>query len=476
MRDQGYEMSIDRNITWAVPSSNFREHNAAESQRPEIYPAGRFLCFMEVKRLLLALIVWGSSFYILLKISLVDTYTRKARHCFMIEMLNHKEDLGFKDQIFEPLLTLYKQKAAGKLAPGKKNFRKGNIPRVLLWARPFWGTYWYEQTSHIRNKLCPLPCEVTFDVKEKNDVDAILIELRGANDPQRAIKALGPRNLDQPWIMLSLESPPLALPKRMFEVSRFNGFFNRTMMYRSDADIILPHGFVVSKEDAKLLPPAWVVPPVLEQGNQERKLAVAFISKNNELVHSDRLEYVKYFQKYAPIDIYGKYGTKKCGKSMIVHLGYNPLTDKCLKLAGEKYLFMFSFENNFCKDYITEKVYNFLHYPIVPVVRGLANYSSFLPPNSYINANEYSPKELAEKLLYLQQNPEEYQKYFAWKNHFQPSTIGGERTFCHLCARLYDPQMYEHRVIEDFEDWFVYKSECWSPIYTQDLRNAKRHK
>ncbi|XP_068242453.1 4-galactosyl-N-acetylglucosaminide 3-alpha-L-fucosyltransferase FUT6-like [Palaemon carinicauda] len=446
-----------------IGTPNFTESITVESQIFENHRTGSFVYFMEVKRLLVSLIICGSSFYMLVEISFA---------------LNHEEDLiVFEDKIFKPLLTLYKQKAAGKLAPGKKNFRKGNIPRVLLWARPFWKTYWHEQTSHIRNKLCPLPCEVTFDVKKKQDVDAIIIELRGSKDAKTAMEALGPRNPHQPWIMLSMESPPLASPHHRSEITLFNGFFNRTMMYRSDADIIVPHGFVVSKEDAKWLPPSWVVPPVLEQKNEQRKLAITFISKNNEQVHSDRLEYVKKFQKYAPIDIYGKYGTMKCGRTMVVSHRYDPLTDKCLRMAGEKYLFIFSFENNFCKDYITEKVYNFLHYPIVPVVRGLANYSSFLPPNSYINANEYTPKELAEKLLYLQRNPEEYQKYLEWKNHFQPSTIGAERTFCHLCTRLYDPQMYEHRVIEDFEDWFVYKSECWSPVYTEDLRKQyKEHK
>ncbi|XP_066979794.1 alpha-(1,3)-fucosyltransferase C-like [Macrobrachium rosenbergii] len=424
---------------------------------------------MKRKELVLTL-VCGASMYILMSNHVIISYSETAApQCSDSERTPPKKDHEFQDRMFEPLLTIFKKKSARKLTHKKRTFRSGKVPKFLLWARPFWKRYWHEQTSHIRNNLCPLPCKVTFDVEERGSVDAIVIELRGTKDPRTAIGALGPRDPRQPWIMLSLESPPLASPKHRTKIKLYNRFFNRTMTYRRDADILLPHGFVVSKKDAKLLPPSWVKPPVLEHKKKQRKLALAFISKNNDMVHSNRLAYAKKFKEYAPLDIYGKFGDMKCGKSMVAYQGYDATKDGCLKMAGENYLFIFSLENNFCKDYITEKVYNFLYYPIVPVVRGSADYSLYLPPNSYINANEYSPRELAQKLLFLQRNPEEYQKYFEWKQHYQPSTIGGERTFCHLCARLYDPDIYKHNIIEDFEDWFVYKSECWSPIYREEL-------
>ncbi|XP_064087374.1 alpha-(1,3)-fucosyltransferase C-like [Macrobrachium nipponense] len=230
------------------------------------------------------------------------------------------------------------------------------------------------------------------------------------------------------------------------------------MTYRWDADIVFQHGFIASREDAELLPGTWVIPPITEVRKHSRKLAVAFISNCGAM--SKRLTYLTKFQKYAPVDIYGRCGPLKCGGSMFAAHRYNSTTDPCLKIGGEGYMFYFAFENNFCKEYITEKVYNLMHYPIVPVVRGSANYSSALPPNSYIDANDYSPKELAERLLYLKDHPKEYLKYLEWKKHYQPSTVGGERVICHLCTRLYDSDFYEHKVYDEFEDWFVEKSHC----------------
>lgn len=40
-----------------------------------------------------------------------------------------------------------------------------------------------------------------------------------------------------------------------------------------------------------------------------------------------------------------------------------------------------------------------------------SNYSRFLPPNSYIDARQYHPKELAALLLKLTQDPAAYGKY-----------------------------------------------------------------
>ena len=49
-------------------------------------------------------------------------------------------------------------------------------------------------------------------------------------------------------------------------------------------------------------------------------------------------------------------------------------------------------------------------------VMGGANYTDHAPPGSYINVLDYeSPKELAEHLMHLANNEEEYMAYFWWK-------------------------------------------------------------
>ncbi|KAK7070098.1 hypothetical protein SK128_001220 [Halocaridina rubra] len=379
----------------------------------------------------------------------------------------------FKDEYFEPLLSLYRKKAKGLLDPTRKRFRSGEKPRVLLWSDPFIPNFWDAQLSHVQQDLCPLSCE-------RNTADAIVIYLRGARSANVVYQNLSPRNPTQPWIMLTFEAPPRANSIYKTNYREFNGLFNRTMMYRYDADIRVPHGFVVKRDDAMYLPSTWVVPPILADEHMDinaseiknitnsftnntsniekkRKLVVTFISNCQSKI---RLNYIHDFQQYAPVEVYGKCGENICGHSMYVDHRYIPMEDPCLKIAGENYLFFFAFENAFCTDYITEKVYNLLYFPIVPVVFGSAKYSTLLPSGSYIDASKYTPRELARKLLYLQKHPMEYKKYLFWRYYYQPSTIGGERSLCHLCARLYDEDFYEYNVIEDFRSWFVIKSMC----------------
>ncbi|XP_068217722.1 alpha-(1,3)-fucosyltransferase C-like [Palaemon carinicauda] len=352
----------------------------------------------------------------------------------------------------------FRKKARGELVPKLKSFRSGSVPRLLLWAKPFKKSYWDAAFVHITGGLCPLPCKVEYDIRKRNEMDAILISLRESRNRETVIRSLSPRDPKQPWIGIAFDPPNMANSVFKTKYVHYNRLFNRTMTYRHDADIIFPHGFIVSKEDATLLPRTWVIPPNMKVENASRKLAVAFISNCNAA--SKRLVYAKKFQKYAPLDVYGRCGTLKCGGSMYAVHRYNSTEDQCLRIAGEGYLFYFAFENNFCKDYVTEKVYNLLHYSIVPVVRGSANYPSVLPPNSYIDANAYSPNELAERLLYLRDHPQEYMKYLEWKKYFQPSSVGGARVMCQLCTRLYDPEFYEYKFYEDFDDWFVGQSHC----------------
>ncbi|XP_066974585.1 alpha-(1,3)-fucosyltransferase C-like [Macrobrachium rosenbergii] len=372
---------------------------------------------------------------------------------------NRKPGGVFKDELFEPLMALYRRKAKGKLAPQITSFRSGNMPWVLIWAKPLSRAFWRGQLAHIREDRCPLPCRVTFNTEKIHLVDAVVIYLQRAPNAKEITKSLGRRNAHQPWIMLSFEAPPLANDYYKIAFENFDGLFNRTMTYRRDSDIRVPHGFVVRKGfDAKAVPQKWIAPPVMRVPVRRQKLAAAFIS--NCRPTSDRLPYLRELKRYAPIDIYGKCGDLKCGGSLWIYKKYDPTKDKCLRMIGKKYLFFFAFENTFCKDYYTEKVFNILYYPVVPVVRGSGDYATVLPPNSYIDSSLYSPKELAEKLLYLQSNPKEYRRYLDWKKRYRPSTIGGERLLCHMCARLYDSDFYEHKVIEDFNEWFVVRSNC----------------
>ncbi|ROT60811.1 hypothetical protein C7M84_021584 [Penaeus vannamei] len=276
---------------------------------------------------------------------------------------------------------------------------------------------------------------------------------------EKLLRDLRPRDPSQPWIMFEAETHFIASTKYKVNYRTLNGVFNRTMYYRRDADILFNHGFIVGRgDDASLLPRHWVREPLVHRANVTGRIAVAFIS--NCRARSNRLLYINELQKYTTVDVYGRCGRLKCGKSRYAEHEYRVDQDPCLRAAADKYLFYLAFENAICDDYATEKLYNLMFYPLVPVVFGGANYDDLLPPNSYIDARQYAPSELAEKLQHLAEHPQEYQTYLEWRKYYQPSTVGGSRVLCDLCTRLYDQAFYEENTIGDFYDWFVTKSHC----------------
>ena len=114
-----------------------------------------------------------------------------------------------------------------------------------------------------------------------------------------------------------------------------------------------------------------------------------------------------------------------------------------------KYLFVFGFHNALDNTNIDEKLFwpyqaNSLN---VVMANDIAYY--FAPgKNSFMDASRYaSPKELAEHLLYLQENPDEYLKYFEYRKEttqpkvlaaIQETSISQKGNLCRLCACVRD--------------------------------------
>ncbi|CAL1527933.1 unnamed protein product, partial [Lymnaea stagnalis] len=103
--------------------------------------------------------------------------------------------------------------------------------------------------------------------------------------------------------------------------------------------------------------------------------------------------------KYADVDIYGA-----CGKRCTLQ------SNDCTENFAQ-YKFYLSFENSFCTDYITEKLFKTFvdgrH--IVPVVRGGGDYDRHFPEGLFINAADFrTPRELAMHLRDLGSDHERY--------------------------------------------------------------------
>ena len=114
---------------------------------------------------------------------------------------------------------------------------------------------------------------------------------------------------------------------------------------------------------------------------------------------------------------------------------------------------------------ISEKLYRPLNFSVVPVVYGASTVHKMTPPHSYIDTRHFkSPKHLAEYLLYLDKNDEEYMSYFAWRKYYEVlrNRRGPIALFCRLCKYLHTVK--SSKIVENYADWYFNKSGCKTPV------------
>lgn len=183
----------------------------------------------------------------------------------------------------------------------------------------------------------------------------------------------------------------------------------------------------------------------------KQKSAAWFVSHCNVFSHRDEL--VRKLQGFVDVDVYGKCGTLTCPR----------FSSECSEMLNTTYRFYFAFENTLCVDYLTEKLYNVIGENIIPVIFSGAELSRFLPPKSFIDANEFNTVEdLAYYLEYLSLNPHEYIKYFWWKKHYKVIRWD-DMELCGLCEKLNEPSFgMKRQTYVSIVDWF-YKDACKYP-------------
>ena len=87
---------------------------------------------------------------------------------------------------------------------------------------------------------------------------------------------------------------------------------------------------------------------------------------------------------------------------------------------------------------------------------GGGNYRKIIPEKSYLNVNDFkSPKELADYLLYLDENNEKYLEYFEWTKNVKYYVW---RSFCEMCRMLHDPSI-PMQYYKNFTDWWIYDNK-----------------
>ncbi|XP_035824330.1 alpha-(1,3)-fucosyltransferase fut-1 [Aplysia californica] len=287
--------------------------------------------------------------------------------------------------------------------------------------------------------VCPYrDCEFHSSRDRLNESDAVIMfmEKRIGRPPSRPS--------GQIWISFQIEAPQRYRYPASYRL--WKDQFNWTMNYRVDADIFTPYTNFAWTHTAQ--------PTSDDQYYQialSKKKSVAWLVSNCG-TPSRRENYVKEMQKYIDIDIYGPCGTFECPKSN---------NSGCGEHIQKTYRFYLSFENSFCKDYMTEKMFRW-YLPginILPVVRGGFDYDKYLPQNTFINAAHFStPKDLAMYLNKLGNDP----KIYAMMLKEKDKLVYLRRKFdwCDVCEKLHTDKSV--KTIPDIKQW-THKYVCRKP-------------
>ncbi len=232
---------------------------------------------------------------------------------------------------------------------------------------------------------------------------------------------------------------------------RFNRIFNLTYSYlrHPDTDIQVEYGRIIPRpiNDPYIATKARILT------NKTRLVAWAV---SNCFPSNVRNEYVRELRKHIPVDVYGA-----CG-NLSLNCAFKE--EGCFDGVAKRYFFFLAFENSHCKDYVTEKLYRTLTMDLVPVVMGGADYRKLLPSHSYIDAKDFkSPRNLAEYLLKLANNTEEYLSYFGWKKNLIADNVHDAAYnlgLCKLCDILHDPDYVYKSPCFDYRSYYSAKKYC----------------
>lgn len=260
------------------------------------------------------------------------------------------------------------------------NQKQHGVIYILLWSSltdpPF--VYWEPKHKSLKSNNCTF--NNCYIVKERDffedvtDYDAIMINVAGLKFNQQDLPSA--RSDNQLYVFVAME--PAAYWSLLEDT--FNYFFNYTMTYRLDSDIINPYFFVKNKRGVVVGPKinarfrniTWMKPTsdsIIAKLSNKTKAAAWFVTncydRNQRLSFGYRIKEAL-SQYNLTADIIGLCGLNICGKSQ------NWL---CVDKIEKSYYFYFAFENSNCEDYVTEKVMTALTHYTVPVVYGGANYS-----------------------------------------------------------------------------------------------------
>ncbi|XP_061186648.1 4-galactosyl-N-acetylglucosaminide 3-alpha-L-fucosyltransferase 9-like [Saccostrea echinata] len=286
--------------------------------------------------------------------------------------------------------------------------------RILWYNIPF---YLVDSFNYANSKKCKKHPNCLFTKNsrdlQKSDVVLFTHSTMGGNPP--------PKKPNQMWIFNTMENTAfMSKPSKSYEAK-----LDWLMSYRRKSDIYRPYGTLIRRTKP-------LEKDYSEVFKKKKKLGVWM--SGHCPVPSNRRNHIKELKKYIEIDMFGTCGNGEC-------LIRTPFITECLRNFSRDYKFYFSYENNICEDYTTEKTYNMYleNLNMVPIINGPSSAPEYLPKGSFISALDFpSPKALAEKIKEIASNEALFTQYLKEKDKYYE--IGIHEVFlnsmCQICDIL----------------------------------------
>ncbi|XP_055350873.1 alpha-(1,3)-fucosyltransferase C-like [Paramacrobiotus metropolitanus] len=309
----------------------------------------------------------------------------------------------------------------------------------------FWSPFFRAEHPNLHDDLSQCPVSHCHLTNERSAIDtAAAVVFHAAYDAWAHPDDVPVRRYtDQVYVYFNLESPA-AQEQIDLKAEAWRDFFNLTWTYRLDSDVV--SNFYVDEEFQRF----WNARTPFETTRRKNR-ALAFVSICDSAGKRELLTWELGW--HFPVDVIGGCGTRKreCPKQVDGRM-------ECERRLTGEYKFYLAFENSLCPDYVTEKPFRALAFGAIPVVRGGANYTHFLPPGSFMDASAFdSPAELGHYLHKVADNDDLYQQYFKWHkpDAARPVLMDPKRSsLCRLCEILHTPG-YRSESVRNLSEWWA---------------------
>ncbi|KAG9070084.1 hypothetical protein KI688_009415 [Linnemannia hyalina] len=278
-----------------------------------------------------------------------------------------------------------------------------------------WWTTWFGQTGEegrvIDNCGLPYSCKFTLD---RNQYDESKIIIAHAPSFQFDFPHLDDLKSGRKALLLNtLEAP------QGFQInSIWTDIFTHMWSYSFGTADFVESYFAAGRGQGTFIESILAKPMyTIQEKNVFRKdLAPVAWIVSNCVARNGRHFYVEQLLKYIKVDIYGK-----CMTNMAWPVHPDGRAFAANEVMG-RYKFYLSIENNNCDDYVTEKIQRPYSVGVVPILDGPKDYSRFLATNhSSLRLDDFeTSKQLAHRILELDQDDAAYMKYLDYKESTAP--------------------------------------------------------